>query len=83
MLTCKGTSRLISECQERSLGFSERWSLRLHLWICDNCRRFERQMKLLRLAMYSSAENVETGLQGPNLSPESEERIRRVLLEQD
>jgi hypothetical protein len=44
MLTCKDASHLISENQERPLGFRERWSLRMHLWMCISCRRFERQM---------------------------------------
>jgi hypothetical protein len=48
MLSCKETSRLISESSDRKLGLGERLGIRLHLWMCENCRRFERQMQFLR-----------------------------------
>jgi hypothetical protein len=79
MLTCKDASRLISEGQERHLRFSERWGLRLHLWICVNCRRFERQIHLLRRALRKLAQRAETDTQGPDLSPEARERILTAL----
>ena len=82
-ITCKEASRLISERQERDLSFSDRWRLRVHLWICDNCRRFERQVKLLRTAMHSLGQGEESGLQGPGLTAESKERIRKALAERD
>jgi len=83
MLTCKDASRLVSEAQERRLGFRERWGLHLHLWICDNCRRFERQIRLLRQALHTLARREETDTQGPELSPAARERIRKALAEQD
>jgi hypothetical protein len=79
MLTCKDASRLISEGQERHLRFRERWGLRLHLWICVNCRHFERQIHLLRRALRKLAQRVETDTQGPDLSPEARERILTAL----
>lgn len=48
MRSCRDVSQLLSESLERPLGFSERWSLRLHLMICRNCENFSRQLKLLR-----------------------------------
>jgi hypothetical protein len=83
MLTCKDASRLVSEGQERSLHLRERWGLRLHLWICVNCRRFERQVRLLRRALRRLARHVQTGTQGPDLSPEARERIRAALAGRD
>ena len=79
MLTCKDASRLVSESQERSLRFGERWGLRLHLWICVNCRRFERQLHLLRQALRRLARAEATLTQSARLSPEARERIRRAL----
>lgn len=79
MLTCKDASRLISEGQERHLRLRERWGLRLHLWICVNCRRFERQIHLLRRALRELAQRAETDTQGPDLSPEARERILAAL----
>jgi len=83
MLTCKDASRLISEGQERHLRLGERWGLRLHLWLCVNCRRFERQIRLLRRALRKLAWRAETDTQGPDLSPEARERILTALAGQD
>ena len=83
MLTCKDASRLISEGQERHLRLRERWGLRLHLWLCVNCRRFVRQIRLLRRALRKLARRAETDTQGPDLSPEARERILTALAGQD
>ena len=48
MLSCKDASRLISMGQERHLSLVERVGLRLHLWMCSSCRRFEKQLGYLR-----------------------------------
>jgi hypothetical protein len=51
MLSCKDVSRLLSQREDRKLGFSERVALRLHLLICDVCRNISRQMRFLRPAV--------------------------------
>lgn len=79
MLTCRQASQLVSESQERALGLRERWGLRLHLWMCVSCRRFERQMRVLRRVLRKLARRTETEAQGPDLSPEARERIRQAL----
>ena len=48
MITCKQTSELMSQGQDRELGLVERLRLRLHLLICERCRRVEQQLGLLR-----------------------------------
>jgi predicted anti-sigma-YlaC factor YlaD len=48
MLTCKEASVLLSQALDRRLSFWERLTLRLHLAICEGCRRFDRQMAFLR-----------------------------------
>jgi hypothetical protein len=50
-MTCKEATRIVSQMQDRPLSFWERARLRLHLLVCAACSRFERQMRLLRLAM--------------------------------
>jgi hypothetical protein len=81
MLTCKDASRLVSENQERPLGFRERWGLRLHLWMCVSCRRFERQLELMRRLLRLSIHRAEDEADDKNLSPEARERIRKALAE--
>ncbi len=80
MLTCKQASRLISEANERKLGLRERFVLRLHLWMCDNCRRFEGQMRFLRHTMRKGKQEGRLPTD-KSLPPESRERIRQALRE--
>lgn len=48
MLKCKEASQLISQSLDRPLSLSERWQLKIHLWMCDACRRFKQQLNQLR-----------------------------------
>jgi putative zinc finger protein len=57
MLSCKQTARLLSQGQDRKLGFGERVALRVHLAICDGCRNVNRQFKFLREAVHALAES--------------------------
>ncbi len=75
MLTCKDTSRLISEGQERQLSLKERISLRLHVWMCNNCRRFEHAMRKIMQREWAK----DTPPTNKRLSSEAQERIRQEL----
>jgi hypothetical protein len=79
MMTCKEASRLISEGQDRPIKRMERWGLRVHLWMCDNCRHFERHIRFLRQALKLLGQQTEAGTHGPDLPPEAKDRIREVL----
>lgn len=50
MLSCRESTSLMSEARERPLSFGERMALRMHLAMCSGCRRFNRQMDVLREA---------------------------------
>jgi hypothetical protein len=76
MLTCKDASRLISEREERDLHLAERWGLIVHLWLCVNCRRFERQMGFLRQALRQVTNNCHNDT---CLSDAARERISSAL----
>jgi hypothetical protein len=56
LLTCKETTRLVSQGLDRELAFGERVALRLHLAICVGCRRAGAQMDYLRKAVRELAE---------------------------
>lgn len=79
MLTCKDASRLQSQSQDRPLHLGERVSLRLHLLICDNCRRFKQQLKLIRRACQQVNAPDEMGVHGKGLAPEARTRILKEL----
>ena len=56
LLTCRETTRLVSQGLDRELAFGERVALRLHLAICLGCRRARRQMAFLRRAVRQLAQ---------------------------
>ncbi len=57
MLSCKEVTRLVSQGEDRRLGFGERLALRLHFAICDGCRNVSRQLRFLRLAVRRLSES--------------------------
>nr|WP_255719530.1 zf-HC2 domain-containing protein [Pelomonas sp. P8] len=50
MISCREATRLTLEGEDRRLPLTERLSLRLHRRVCTNCRRFARQVALMREA---------------------------------
>lgn len=50
MLNCKEATVLLSQAQDRRLGWRERCGLRLHLLFCAGCVNFGRQLAILRAA---------------------------------
>lgn len=51
IISCRETTRLVSQGLDRELAFGERVALRVHLVICLGCRRAGRQMAFLRKAV--------------------------------
>ena len=80
MLTCKQASKLVSASQERRLSLRERLGLRWHLWMCGNCRRFERQILGLREALRRAWRQGELPLHR-DLPAAARARIRQAVRE--
>ncbi len=78
MLTCKEASALVSQSLDRRLGWRERALLRLHLWACDACTLFRRQMEFLRAAARQYARRS-AAVESLRLSDGARERIKRTL----
>jgi hypothetical protein len=78
MLTCKQASQLVSERHDRKLNWRERTALRIHLWICKNCKRFERQLHFIQHALHKGQQEGHLPVD-KLLPPESAERIRKAL----
>jgi predicted anti-sigma-YlaC factor YlaD len=78
MLSCKQASQLISQSLDRRLSLRERVSVRMHLAICDMCRRFTRQLHSIRLHIRASIRQVESDghIQLPQ---EAKKRIADIL----
>ncbi|MBW8843841.1 MAG: zf-HC2 domain-containing protein [Burkholderiales bacterium] len=49
-ITCREATQITLQAEDRSVPLAERLSLRLHHRICTNCRRFARQVQLMRQA---------------------------------
>ncbi len=49
--SCKQVSALLVAREDRSLSWTDRVALRLHMRLCAACPRFERQMLTMRNAM--------------------------------
>lgn len=78
MLTCKQASQLVSQSLDRPLSWSERIRLRFHLLICDVCKRFNRQLRLLNLAVKRMLQHTEND-STIQLSLEARDRISREI----
>ena len=59
MLSCRETTRLLSQGEDRGLAFGERVALRVHLVICKGCRNVDAQFQFLRSAVQRLSEDVE------------------------
>lgn len=46
--TCKEATALMVAREDQALAWSDRVALRMHLWACKACPRFERQMLGMR-----------------------------------
>jgi Putative zinc-finger len=60
MLNCKQTSQLISQSLDRSLTLRERLALKLHLFICNQCKQFSQHMQTLRVAIKTMLSSIES-----------------------
>jgi len=50
MITCKQVAEALSSGDVERRGVWERWRVRVHLWMCDSCSRFARQLRDIRQA---------------------------------
>ena len=68
MLDCKQASQLISQSLDRSLTLRERLSLKLHLFICQFCKRFSQHMQTIRVALKQMTSSIESndGIEMPS-----------------
>lgn len=68
---CRDMSRVLSELRDSGRAPTARE--RLHLWVCDVCRRVRAQFGVLGETASRAPEK------GPGLSPEAKARLRRAL----
>jgi predicted anti-sigma-YlaC factor YlaD len=80
-LPCREMTHLASESLDRDLDRLERITLRAHLLYCSGCRRFLKQIALVRLAASQLAMRTEADLPltGLDLPTETCDRIKRAI----
>lgn len=81
MLSCKDVTKLVSESMDRSLPLGKRIGVRLHLFICKFCARYERQLLLIRETVRRLAATVDAPGEPSRetLSEEARDRIRETI----
>lgn len=67
MLSCKDTTKLLSQSLDAELSLPQRLALRLHLAICRNCRNFREHLALIHEACRRFSESGDE-LSGVKLS---------------
>ncbi|WP_022949589.1 anti-sigma factor family protein [Methylohalobius crimeensis] len=77
MLSCKQAVELSSKAQDKPLSWRERMALWFHLRLCQICRRYTRQLRLLRRV--SASLRPEDCLSDTALSAEARRRIEERL----
>ena len=75
---CREASRLQSDALDRPLSFHKQIGLRIHLVLCQWCRRYGKQILLLRQAVRAQPDKVNDATPSA-LSPEARARFKRVL----
>lgn len=82
-LKCSESTRLISESLDRNLSSGERLAVRIHALVCRSCKSYRRHLTLLRTTLHSLGETdpFQAAPDGPKLSTEARERIRRLMAE--
>ena len=84
MISCKKASELISKSMEEQLSVREGVSLKVHLFVCEFCEQFKKQIETLRTALSSGMrgsklEQFEETLEAPIIPTETKERIKKLI----
>ena len=72
--TCAEAARLISESMDRPLPPWERARLRVHVWLCQQCDRYQKQLLIVREALRRRPDRqagAESAPSGSGPSPET------------
>jgi predicted anti-sigma-YlaC factor YlaD len=78
LMDCRRTQESASRALDDDLGFRDRLYLWAHLRICWSCRRFAKQLRIIRRMLGEVEERFETGA-SEKLSPEARSRLAKEL----
>ena len=78
MPSCRDVTRLVSESMDHDLSWRKRLTIRLHVALCALCRRYERQLHLLRQGARRYGD-PEAHPSAPQLSSAAKQRLKEAL----
>jgi hypothetical protein len=78
LLNCKEASKIISQSLDNPLSWSDRMKLKLHLFICNACTRFNQQLRLIKNAVLRIKLETENDA-SIQLSLDAKARINRAV----
>ena len=64
---------------DQTLPFSERMMISVHLWMCKYCRRFKKQLLIIRTALRLADRSGDGADIPPSLPLEIRDRIKRAM----
>jgi hypothetical protein len=81
MPNCHEASILTSRAMDEDISLKERVGLKMHLLVCKWCRRYSKQVNLIRDIVRRQASRVESteSQTDLNLSPGARNRIEKIL----
>lgn len=75
--SCKKIAKLISDSQDQTLPWQSRLVMRMHLFVCKYCSRFERQINHIQeMLQQSSIDDLQSQQE---LSIEAKQRIQSTI----
>jgi hypothetical protein len=77
--SCKEASRLQSEALRRPLAFPQRMGLRIHLLLCNWCRRYGTNLRFLKRVV-EDVPGEDHCHHSHTLTPEARERMKQKLI---
>lgn len=78
-MSCSETSPLISERMDHRLPLSKKIRVTIHLAMCEVCRYYEKQLKILRGLAQNLAGEESAYLGEARLSAQAREKIQKNL----
>ncbi len=78
MINCRDTAQLVSESMDRKLPWRRRLQVRLHLFVCDNCSRYNKQLQMFR-RIFKQQSEPQDDVESSVLDAKIKDRLRRII----
>ena len=76
ILNCREATRLVSQAMDNHLTVQKRLELRVHMFMCKFCSRFEKQLKSIRKSARREVQAGDVAAMTPALKARLEKTVR-------